>query len=226
MSFLLRFTLPLAILALVFSASNAAAQCESCASNGTGHGVQAVVPSTCHSCGHGALHDSLHRMHIGLEKYKAGFRLNHSRGSAWPLPFSCWDREHYYAIMNQQFATGLQVAHTLTSEYFDPETNELNRAGEMRVGWIMQNSPQASKQIFVYQDQTGPTIQQRIDAIRKFSNRYYGHLGQVAIASSQIRPHQVPALYQAQTNTLYSESMPDPIIPLEAGASLSNSINN
>ena len=223
MSILLRFTL---LLALLLTASTALAQCESCASK---HGASCgnpVVTSTCHSCGHGALHDSFHKMHIGLEKYKAGFRLNHSRGSAWPLPFSCWDREHYYAIMNQQFATGLQVAHTLTAEYFDPETNQLNRAGEMRVGWIMQNSPQASKQIFVYQDQTGPTMQQRMDAIRKFSDRYYSHLGQVAIASSQIRPHQVPALYQAQTNTLYSESMPDPIIPLEVGESLSTTIGN
>lgn len=221
MSIFLRFILPLVLLAMMLATTPAVAQSESCASADA-----PVVTTHCHSCGHGALSNPLHRVHVGLERYKAACRLNHARGAAWPLPFSCWDREHYYAIMNQQFATGLQVAHTLTSEYFDPETNELNRAGEMRVGWIMQNSPQASKQIYVYQDQTGPTIQQRIDAIQRFSDRYYGHLGQVAIASSSIRPHQVPALYQAQTNTLYSESMPDPIIPLEAGESLSTTIGN
>lgn len=220
------FTLSLALLAMMVISPNLQAQCHSCNSQG---GAGYAVPTNgaaCQNCSPVAVHNVFHKMHIGLEKYKAGFRLNHSRGSAWPLPFSCWDRENYFAILDQQFATGVQVAHTLTSEYFDPETNKLNRAGEMRVGWIMQNAPQMNKQIYVYEDQTGPTIAQRVSAVRDFTGRYYGHMGQAAIATSRIAPIRIPATYQAQTNILYDESMPDPIIPLEVGESLSSTIGN
>jgi hypothetical protein len=199
-----------------------------CAAGGCGTGTAAFgFPSAgCNQCGGGAVHGCLHHLHQGLETYKADHRLNRARNSAWPLPFSCWDREHYYAIFNQQYAIGNQVAHTLTSEYFHPESNELNRAGELRVAWIMQNAPQADKQIFLYEDETGPTMDQRIASVREFTDRYYAHLGNAAIVKSQLLPHQIPATFQATYLRQYSQGQPDPVIPVQVGETVISSVGN
>jgi hypothetical protein len=154
------------------------------------------------------------------DQLKADSHLICQRNAAWPLPFQCWDRAAYYTIMNQQFAHGLQVAHTLTSEYFDPNTNELNKAGEARVAWIMQNSPVSDRKIFVYEDQSGPAIDRRIASIRTVVDQWYGHMGGAEIASSQLAPNGIPASYQAQINQMYSNSMPQPIIPVTVGSTV------
>ena len=216
--------IPAALVAMILMSSSAAAQCDTCNST-TGFGFPSGSNGNCTTCT-GPLHSAFHHIHEGVETYCADARLNHARGEAWPLPFSCWDREHYYSIFNQQYAHGLQVAHTLTSEYFDPETNELNRAGEMRVAWIMQNAPQANKQIFVYEDKTGPTMDQRISMIRNFTDRYYQHLGQATIVKSQLLPHQVPATYQANTLQQYAGAQADPVIPIQAGATINSTVGN
>ncbi len=222
---------PAALLAMIAMSSNAAAQCDttagssaagSCGDCGT-HGAGGFGYPGNADCAGGS-HSVLQNIHQGIETYKADYRLNRARASAWPKPFSCWDREHYYAILNQQYATGMAVAHTLTSEYFNSESNKLNRAGELRVAWIMQNAPQADKQIFVYEDQTGPTMDQRMDSIREFTNRYYGHLGNAAIAKSQILPHQIPATYQASYLQAYQEGQPAPIIPIMSGQTINTTV--
>lgn len=217
--------IPAAVFAMIVMSSNVAAQCDSCATASGGAGFGYPTSECCKSCGAGGGAVFQH-IHQGIQTYKADYHLNRARSSAWPLPFSCWDREHYYSILNQQYATGTQVAHTLTSEYFNSESNELNRAGEMRVAWIMQVAPQSDKQIYVYEDETSPTMDQRMSSIREFTGRYYGHLGNASIAKSQILPHQIPASFQAITLQNYFEGQPDPIIPVDTGSTINSSVGN
>ena len=216
---------PAALLAMIVVSSSASAQCNTCASTATGFGFPSASGQDCCTSS-GPVRNVLAHLHQEIEIYKADSRLNIARGDAWPLPFSCWDRENYYAILNQQYATGVQVAHTLTSEYFDPETNVLNQSGEMRVAWIMQKAPQAEKQIFVFEDQTGPTMDQRLGSIRKFTDRYYAHLGNATIARSQIMPNQIPARYQQTYQKTYETSQPNPVIPITSGETISSSVGN
>ena len=114
----------------------------------------------------------------------------------------------------------------LTSDHFNPETNELNRAGESRVSWIMQKASQANKQIFVYEDKTGPTMEQRMSAVRNFTERYYAHMGGVQIAKSNILPNQVQADYIARTMAGYRQEVPQQRIPVQVGATIQNAVGN
>ncbi|HMO90553.1 MAG TPA: hypothetical protein PKD64_00005, partial [Pirellulaceae bacterium] len=86
------------------------------------------------------------------EQFKAAYNLDVARNVAWPQPFKCRDR----ALMYQFFQTGIDAGWeqicTLTSVHFDSETNQLNRAGEAKVQWLMQTSPQHRRAIFVYND--------------------------------------------------------------------------
>lgn len=206
--------LPLAMVAALTISSTAMAQCDN-------HGWPGGDCSS-GACGGGAFSNLKAEYH----QFKADFDLITARNASWPQPFTCWDREAYYGVMNQQFAHGVQVAHTLTSEYFDPNTNELNRAGESRVAWIVQNSPQAEKRIFVYEDQSGPALDQRLASIRNTVDRWYGHLGNVEIASSQLMPNSIPATYQNTINTRYEGAQPNPIIPVKSGAGIAESVGN
>ncbi len=206
--------LPFAIVAALTFSSVALAQCDC-------HGWPNDGCST-GACGGGCLD----QLKSDYHQFKADFDLITDRNASWPLPFSCWDREAYYAVINQQYAHGLQVAHTLTSEYFDSSTNELNRAGEGRVAWIVQNAPSADKRIFVYEDQSGPAMDQRIASIRSTVDRWYGHLGNIEIASSQLMPNSIPATYQNTIMQKYDESQPKPIIPVKSGQGINESVGN
>jgi hypothetical protein len=197
-----------AMVAALTLSSTAMAQCNSCGwPNGD-------------CCGGSCLD----QMRAEYQQFKADCDLICKRNAAWPLPFSCWDREAYYAVMNQQYATGTQVAHTLTSEYFDANTNELNRAGESRVAWIVQNAPAADKRIFVYQDQSGPAIDQRVASVRNTVDRWYSHLGNVEIATSNLLPNSIPATYQNTIMQAYSESQPQPVIPIATGQGIQQAV--
>lgn len=212
MSFLKnRLALPLALVSSIAMSSMAMAQCTDCPAGCSG----STVPSV----------DYYGATGTGIEAFKHHCALVTARNDAWPLPFNCWDREAYYAIWNQQFATGLQVAHLLTPEYFDANTNELNRAGEMRVAWIMQNSPISDRKIWVFEDQQGPAMDQRIANVHDVVNRWYAHMGPVEVATSQLRPNGIPASYQQLILDKHSGAQPNPVIPIEAGAALSSSVN-
>ncbi len=223
-----RLALPVAFIAMLAICSPAMAQCTGystncspCATSGgcnaQGGGWPGDCCGGCNACGG--------QLCSALEQFKQDFCLVTERNDAWPLPFNCWDREAYYAIMNQQYAYGLQAAHILTSEYFDSNTNELNRAGESRVAWIMQNSTINDKQIFVYEDQSGPVTDQRIASVNNIVNRWYSHLGQVTIAKSQVAPNRIPASYQQVILDQASGSQPAPVIPIASGTTITSSVN-
>ena len=225
--------LPAAIVAMIAMSSVAAAQCDT--NNQTTTTAGFGYPSGnagCQPCGGrglrggGAVGGLFHNIRDGIDRYKADAALVQARGSAWPKPFNCWDREAFYSIFNQQYAHGLQTAHLLTSDCFNTETDELNRAGESRVAWIMQKAAAADKQIFVYEDVTGPALERRLANIRDFTDRYYAHLGDVRIATSQIQPNMIPAAYQEQNLRQYFEGQPVPIIPVQVGSTIDSSVGN
>lgn len=178
----------MAIALIAMASSSLMAQCNSCASSGGQFGFPSQGCSSCGGGGGGiggafggGIGQAYRNMQQGMDTYKADWARNRARNSAWPMPFSCWDREHYHAIFNQQYATGNQIAHTLLAEHFDPETNELNRSGELRVSWIMTHSPRDSKQIYVFEDTQGPVVDQRIASVRNLTNRFYSHLSLIHI---------------------------------------------
>lgn len=197
-------------------AGNCGSGCGAACGAGCGTGCGAGCGTGCGGCGSYA---------DGFEKFKEDFAKVTARNDAWPLPFNCWDRESYYSIWNQQYAHGLQVAHMLTAEYFDQNSNRLNRAGETRVAWIMQNSPVNDKQIFVYEDQTGPAMDQKMASVRDVVDRWYSHMGQVQIAKSQLTPNRIPASYQQTILEQATGSQPPPVIPIGSGQNISSSVN-
>jgi hypothetical protein len=213
-----RLVLPLALVATLGLATMTFAQ---------DHGVAYNSGFGWHTgdCGCGAGGGAFSHARAKYDAFRADWDLVTARNDAWPLPFSCWDREAYYAIINQQYAQGLQVAHTLTSDYFDPNTHELNRAGEQRVAWIMQNAPVNDRQIFVYEDMTGPALDKRLASVRNVVDRWYGHLGDVSIAASQVHPTPIPATYQQRIMEQHTNALPTPNIPISSGQTITSSVN-
>ncbi len=218
--------LPAALFAMIAMSSVSVAQCASCdyqQSGGAGYGWPG---DGCQSgnCGGGCGSGVGASLEDKWQRFKAECELVMARNEAWPQPFSCQDREIYYQIFNQQMAHGLQVAHTLTSDYFDAETNELNNAGQTRVAWIMQNAPANHKQIYIYEDQTGPTMQQRMQNVRDLVDRWYGHMGSAQIAATQLRPNQIPASYQETYLEAYNTNQQAPVIPVQVGQGISGAV--
>ena len=182
-----------------------------------------------HQCGPGCGHGSagagfvtaLQEYH---EKWKADFELVSARNGAWPMPFNCQDREIYYRLWAAQYATGLQVAHTLTGEHFNEETDELNTAGKSRIAWIMQMAPSANKQIYVIEDQPGNAVASRIKNVRSVIDQWYSHMGPAQVARTRLYPNQSPAIYQEVINQQYAAGQPVPTLPVSSGSSLTSAV--
>ncbi len=205
--------LPAALVAMIATSSISFAQCTSCNSTaGYWPGASGAA------AGGGSAQSYLHNL-------RAEYELVTARNSAWPLPFTCQDREHYYQIFHLQYATGMAVAHTLTSEYFNTESNELNAAGQAKVAWIMQNAPSNSKMIYVYEDQTNATMDQRMHSVKATVDKWYGNMGAYQIAKTQIRPNQIPATYQEQISASYEANLPVPVIPISSAGSITSSVS-
>ena len=206
--------IPVAMAIVVTTSSITQAQCTGCSSG--------RWPTGCSSCAGGG--SALAGARANFDQFKADFELVTNRNAAWPKPFSCWDKDVYYTVFNQQYSAGSQVAHTLSSQYFDSNTNELNRAGEARVAWIMQNSPASDRSIFVFEDTTGPALEQRLAAVRDVVDRWYGHFGEVLIAATRVAPNAIPATYQQTIMQQYSSAQPQPVIPIQAGSGINQAV--
>lgn len=70
----------------------------------------------------------------------------------WPYPYNLQDRSTVRTYYNMQVANGWQTATTFYSYHFDPETHELNSAGEQHLAWIVTHVPGQFRQAYVAND--------------------------------------------------------------------------
>jgi hypothetical protein len=108
---------------------------------------------------------------------------------------------------------GWRRENMLGSHHFNPDTNQLNAAGQLRVQWVMTQAPPDRRGIFVERTLDQNSNNQRMTAVQEYAT-------QVAIDG---RPPQVtqthlvtegrPATVVDFTNTKFQQSMPVPVLP-------------
>lgn len=84
--------------------------------------------------------------------------LKHAYHTAhyWPYPYNCDDRAYVNNLLDQQAASGWVTATTLHDYYFNPETHQLNDAGQNYLAWIVVSAPPQHRTVYVSQ---GPSIE-------------------------------------------------------------------
>jgi len=151
----------------------------------------------------------------------ARVHLDFHRNNAWPEPFLSADRavtREYFCI---QVNNGWKMQNTIGTFLFNPETQELNRAGELQVKWIVTQAPIHRRAVFVLVGETPEDTQRRVLSVQNYISRIMpaGHLPPVMITNTQ--PEGASGAYFDAINNAMMQSIPAPRLPAAAGSSSS-----
>ena len=155
----------------------------------------------------------------GAMYIKHGYHANHM----WPWPYVCPDRvavqEPFCIMVNN----GWRRQNLLGAHHFNPDTNQLNAAGQLKVQWIMTQTPPDRRSIFVERALDQKVNNDRLAAVRDYSTQVAldGHTPQ--IAQTAIVSEGRPAAVVDAVNVKFQQAMPAPVLPAAQSASSSSS---
>jgi hypothetical protein len=173
--------------------------------------VDANACGDCETGGAGATWFQDQRAQWDVTKQHAD--LISQRNDAWPKPFQCYDRQSYHGIFAVMTQRGWQCECTLTSDHFDPQTQELNRAGKAKIHGIMTNLPEIARQVHVYQDSTAEVAAARLSNVRAEIQNSFVALPEPQLAVTTYVPHGMNGALVEDVQKRFVENLPDPAVP-------------
>jgi len=146
---------------------------------------------------------------------KHGFYVNNQ----WPWPYVCPDRiavqEPFCIMVNN----GWRRQNLLGGHHFNPETNQLNAAGQLKVQWIMTQAPPDRRRIFVERALDTKVNTERLTAVREYSTQVAVDGRTPLIAETSLMSEGRPAAIVDAINVKFQQSMPAPVLPPAQSAS-------
>jgi hypothetical protein len=150
---------------------------------------------------------------------KQGYHVN----EMWPWPYVCPDRMAVREPFCMMINNGWRRENLLGAHHFNPETNQLNAAGQLRIQWIMTQAPPNRRQIFVERSLDSAINSQRIDATRAYAVKVSIDNRLPQIVETSIMFEGRPATIVDATNVKFQQAMPAPVLPAAQGATTGSS---
>lgn len=140
---------------------------------------------------------------------KHGYHVN----TMWPWPYVCPDRiavrEPFCAMVNN----GWRRQNLLGQHHFNPDTNQLTTAGELRVQWIMTQAPVDRRNIFVERSLDADITTQRLANVREYAVKVAPEGRTAQVGETYLMSEGRPAAVVDATNVKFLQSMPAPVLP-------------
>ncbi|MFN0195414.1 MAG: hypothetical protein ACKVT0_01610 [Planctomycetaceae bacterium] len=133
----------------------------------------------------------------------------------WPLPYVCDDRAYVRNLTELQVASGWVTATTLYDYHFDKTSQELNRAGEIQLRWILENTPVQYRFTFVQNAGDALVNQRRVDSVQMQTGLMLGAEQAPPVMLRVTSPLSRPASEVVHIQRADMESMPAPRIQYE-----------
>lgn len=140
---------------------------------------------------------------------KQGYRVN----QCWPWPHVCPDRIAVHEPFCMMINNGWRRQNLIGSHYFNPETNQLTSAGQLRVQWIMTQAPPDRRAIFVERTIDPNSSSQRIAAVQEYATQVGVDGRPPQVTGTYLASESRPAAIVDATNTKFLQSMPAPVLP-------------
>ena len=99
---------------------------------------------------------------------KQTFKHAYHTAHYWPYPYNCEDRAYVNNLLDQQTAAGWVTATTLHDYYFNPDTQQLNEAGQNQLLWITASAPAQYRTVYVSQGKTMEMGQLRVSQVEQY----------------------------------------------------------
>ena len=148
---------------------------------------------------------------------KRGYRENQQ----WPWPYQCPDRiavrEPFCIMVNN----GWRRQNMLGPHHFNPNTNQLTTAGELRVQWIMTQAPPERRGIFVERTLDADANSKRLATVRDYATKVSIDGRMPLVEETYLVAEGRPAAMVDATNVKFMQSMPVPVLPAATNDSTS-----
>jgi hypothetical protein len=128
----------------------------------------------------------------------------------WPLPYVCQDRESVRVLMETQTSLGWQEETTLYERHFDPITQQLTRAGELHLEYILHVVPPERRAVYIQSTYDVALDGMRSESVNNVMNRIHHGAGDIAVTVRDCQQIGRPAAEVQQINTMYNSTMPSP----------------
>jgi hypothetical protein len=149
----------------------------------------------------------------GWHEFWARTKVDFHRNNAWPEPFQSADRQ----LQRQSFLimenNGWKLENTIGKFLFDAETQQLNRAGELKVKFIVTQAVMHRRAVFVLRGDTAEETAARLESVQLAISRLIpeGPLPPVELTDTEpegTSGEQIDAVTRA-----FNASVPAPRLP-------------
>lgn len=139
--------------------------------------------------------------------------LDYMRNTHWPQPFIYPDRDAVRAPFAAMVVKGWQRQNTLGDYHFDPNTHQLNNAGQLRVRWIATQTAPDRRTVFVYRGANPEITAIRVDSVQQQMVSVVPQGELPAIVDTATPPAERPGEFIDEVQTRVRANMPDPVLP-------------
>jgi hypothetical protein len=153
-----------------------------------------------------------HTMKVKWDCFWDRVHLDWKRNNAWPEPFNQIDRAAVKTPIAVMVDRGWQLQNTIPDELFDTETQELTRAGELKVKWIVTQMPTRRRAVFVLRGSTSEITETRVKSVEKAATEVLGDAATL-ISVTDVIPRGGSAAYYERVNTGFETASPPPVLP-------------
>ncbi len=199
--------LVMALCLLCFQSADA--QCDSCA--GTQYNTNV---GGCQSCGCQPGCGS----YSACDYFKAGYTAN----VAWPSHFIPPARRGVCDAFAVMANNGWRRQNLLGDYHFEPESNKLTRAGEMKVNWILTQAPVQRRTVYVQRGAEESQTSARLASVENYGGTMSPAIASVDVMDTHIVAEGHRASSVDNIFVGYQENRPPPVLPA-ANSSAGNS---
>lgn len=140
-------------------------------------------------------------------------KVDYHRMNMYPQPFTPVDNEAVRAPFVVMVERGWQRQTTLGDEHFDAETNQLSRAGELKVRWILTQAPESRRQVYVLRGHSDDVTSTRIDSVQLATSRIIQRGPLPNILATDVPSVGWPAEYVNEVDKKMQSTIPPPRLP-------------
>jgi len=150
--------------------------------------------------------DFWHRVHVDWH------RMN-----AWPEPFQFADREVTIAPMIAMTNAGWSLQNTLSDHFFDVDTQELTRAGQLKLRWIATQTPLHRRTVHVLRSYEPGATNLRVESVERHLDKLVPEGTRPSVVLTDKIPAGGSGEYFENIDRQLKASIPPPRLPQAQG---------
>jgi uncharacterized membrane protein YgcG len=139
-------------------------------------------------------------------------KVDFHRNNAWPEPFQSADRAVTREFWHIQVNNGWRLQNTVGDLFYEDGSNELTRAGDLKVKQIVTKNPSHRRTVFVMVADTQAVTAKRVESVQRAVSKYVPEGPLPQILTTDVDVDGGSGEYFDKIDNAYRQSIPSPRI--------------